>query len=192
MQIKDIEKLIKKNGILTLLEGADNLWIDTGYVTAPLFDFSALTEDQAYSLFNISDKERNKIQIGRKKTEPETFADVVPGEEELAPSVIGLVYRDNELLAFESSRGVILILAEHYAPFTKEDALRLFVRWLDAGYDNPVPLIAVKKGFFLRGLIEPVSGVLTQAFADTIDNLAAQTRQTVGWIVENAQAKKLI
>jgi hypothetical protein len=71
------------------------------------------------------------------------------------------------------------VQAEHVAPFVKEGADRLFVRW---GEDQgqACPVIAVKKGFFLRGLIEPVRSVLTTRFCETLENIAAQARQVVG------------
>lgn len=177
MQTKNIEKMIRRTGIAEIVAGAENVWVGNGQALAPLFDFSSLTEQQVWTLFNVAEKDREKISVEFREPAAYEFADQIHGEELLEPASLALQWGGVEMAAIPGSREMLFAQTAYLAPFLKEDPqTRFWARWTEDG-----PVIAVKSGLLLKGLIRPLNHMLTPAFAALLENVAEGARQATGY-----------
>lgn len=182
MQLKNIEKLIRRTGFADLIYTDDCCWIDNGYVKAPLFAFREMSEEQFWSVFNIPEKKRAEFVFTRRAPradEAPLFEDAYHDEEQLTwNDGLSINYGGVEAVPMLSKRGPIYVDARDLTPFFKEDSKAILcARWPEG---EVFPVIAVKSGMFLKGLLQPVLENVTQSgFCDTIELLAKKTRDVL-------------
>ena len=170
MKLKNLEKLIRKTGYMEVIEGGDELWLGNGYAAAPLYDFRRLSDEQLKALFNFTEKDEGKIVISRIGAD-ELLVNDVKDEELLGPALLGLTLGEREYEVYESRQGTVFLPTELLKPFLAEDgSARLFVRRREHGVT-----VAVKKGFFLCGLIEASQHVITRSLCETLETLYVDT-----------------
>jgi len=182
MMLKNLEKLIRRTGSADVIFAADCIWIDNGYVKAPLFSFSEMSEEQFWSLFNVPEEKRADYVVTRRAPRPDEAAilrdDYHPEEALTWNNGLSINYGGVEIVTTLSSRGPIFANARDLTLFFKEDSnASLYARWPDG---ETFPVIAVKSGMFLKGLIQPMSEpVLRCGFCDTLDRIVQQTRDVL-------------
>lgn len=176
MKLKTIERFVKKTGMATVTDGPDELWIGNGAMLAPVYEFRRLDDAQLRAVLNISEKEAEKISISRYEAAPDELADEAPGEELLGLPLLSLTLGDRTYDVYESARGCVYVNAELLRPFAAElkEGLRVFLRRTDAG-----EILAVKRGFFLAGLIVPSAHVINPALTDTLEALLKGTMKRI-------------
>ena len=182
VQLKNIEKLIRRTGSADLIYTDDCVWIYNGYVKAPLFSFRELSEEQFWSVFNIPEKKRADFVVTRRASRPDEaplFEDTYHDEEQLTwNDELSINYGGMEAVPMLSKRGQIYADARDLSPFFKEDSKAILcARWPEG---EVFPVIAVKSGMFLKGLIQPAAEhVIRSGFCDTIELLAKKTRDVL-------------
>lgn len=182
MQLKNLEKLIQRTGCADLIYTKDCVWINNGFVKAPLFSFRELNEEQFWSVFNIPEKKRADFVVTRRAPradEAPLFENSYRDEEPLTWSDgISINYNGVETVPMISKRGPIYTDARDLIPFFKEDSkASLCARWPEG---EVFPVIAIKSGMFLKGLILPVlENVIRSGFCDTIELLSKRTREVL-------------
>lgn len=192
MQLKNLEKLIRRTGFADLIYTDDCVWIDNGYVKAPLFSFRELSEEQFWSVFNIPEKKRVEFVFTRRAPradEAPLFEDAYHDEELLTwNDGLSINYGGVEAVPMLSKRGPIYADARDLTPFFKEDSKAILcARWPEG---EVFPVIAVKSGMFLKGLIQPVEEhVIRSGFCDTIELLAKKTRDVLktGYLIPGTE-----
>jgi len=182
MQLKNLEKLIRRTDSADLIYTKDCVWIDNGFVKAPLFSFRELNEEQFWSVFNIPEKKRADFVVTRRAPradEAPLFEDSYRDEEQLMWNYeLSILYRGVEAVPLLSKRDPIYADARNLTPFIKEDGkASLCARWPEG---EAFPVIAVKSGMFLKGLIQPMDEIVVRSgFCDTIEILAKKTRKVL-------------
>lgn len=182
MQLKNLEKLVKRTGTAELIYTTDCLWIDNGYVKAPLFTFRELSEEQFYSVFNIPEKKQNDFHLTRRAAvagEEALLCDAYDGEEAIRwNDGFTITYGGVEAAPMVSERGVLYADMRDLEVFFKENThVGLYARWPEA---EAFPVIAVKSGMFLKGLIAPIeSHVVHPRFCNMIEQLGKMTRDVL-------------
>jgi len=180
MQLKNIERLVKRTGTADLIYTPECVWIDNGFVKAPLFNFSSLNDEQFYSVFNIEEKKRNDYVVTRRRPsdfEAVLFNDAHQDEEALTwDGGLSIHFGGVKAVPMLSERGVIYLDARDMTPFLKEDANTIFhARWRE---DEFHPTVAAKSGLLLKGLLQPIEQHVTGGgLCDVLENLWKQTRQ---------------
>lgn len=183
MLLKNLEKLVRRTGSAELICGGDCLWINNGYVIAPLADFETLTDEQFYVVFNIKEDKRSDFLLSRRSMrlyEEELFRDLYADEEALACDLSRrLRFGGADAVPLLSSRGILYADLRDLAPFIKEDEQTVFyARWSSDG--DVVPKIAAKRGMMLAGLLDPmIPPVKTPAIAEWLEDLAKATRRVL-------------
>lgn len=177
MLLKHIEKLVKKTGTIEAIQTADGVWVNNGYVAAPLFVLRELTEEQAFQLFSIPEKKRSEYTFTRRGPTPDEadlLMDDWAGEEALQGIGPVIVLGGENAVPFFSSRGVIWAVLDDLQPFVREDAQTTFyARWQEGA---AFPVLAAKSGMLLKGLIYPLERLpLDTIFGDWLDRLQRET-----------------
>lgn len=154
---KNIEKLVKRTQTIEVFYTPDCVWIGNTCVTAPLFNFDRLTEEQCYALFNVPEEKRKKyvvLQRGLREDETPYYRDAYPEEEPLAAAPLHVIYGGEHAVPLYTTRGVLFAAMEDLTPFIKEDDHTVFyARWAEGEY---APRIAAKSGMLLKGLIHTI------------------------------------
>lgn len=182
MLLKNLEKLIRRTGSAELICGGACLWIDNGYVIAPLADFDHLTDEQFYVVFNIPEDKRNGFVLTRRgiaQDEEDLFRDLYANEDALAVDLSRFLrFGGADAVPMLSSRGVLYADLRDLAPFLKEDdQVQFYARCRDG---EPLPKIAAKRGMMLAGLLDPMlTPVKSPVIADWLEALAKATRRAL-------------
>lgn len=176
MLLRNIEKLVKQTGFIDVILTRENVWIRNGFVTAPLFDFKTLTEEQCCLLFNIPPEKKKNYVITLRGLLPDekTLIRDEYADEEPLPAVGPVIrYGGCEAVPFMTARGVVYAELKDLQPFFKEDdKTRFYARWTE----EYMPTIAAKSGMLLKGLIRPIEGLITPEFCDWLAVLAEETK----------------
>ena len=182
MLLKNLEKLIRRTGSAELICGGECLWIDNGYVIAPLSDFDHLTDEQFYVVFNIPEDKRNGFVLTRRGInleEEDLFRDLYADEDALAVDLSRILrFGGSDAAPMLSSRGILYADLRDLAPFLKEDdQVQFYARWRDG---EPLPKIAAKRGMMLAGMLDPMlTPVKLPVIAKWLEELAKATRRAL-------------
>lgn len=168
MKLKAVEKLCKKRGVVCLfdevIEAVDDentpprQWMGDGAALYPLDGVPYLDEGGVYAIFDVNDKQRDKLRVSHQEYMPGDvcFDDVCPGEVTLEIVNLKLSLGGTELILLKDAAGHLMTIdAEYKKPFDNWKDCELFRRVSGGG----APYVAVKSGCILRGLIWPYKAV---------------------------------
>lgn len=161
-------------------------WISDGNAIYPLVDLPRFDEDNVYTLFDIPEDKRGKVQYEEKTGLPwgVSISDSVPDEVEVRHALIGISYC-GALYSPVGGRGGILFIDRRYlAPFS--DDITIYERFYP-GSDRSY--LAVKRGMLLEGIILP-SDIATQELAQTLITVGKLTADAAGWEETEAEAEQ--
>lgn len=146
MNLNAIKRNCMALGNAILMNAPGGQWISNGRAAWPV-EAVELDEEAVACLFNLSEKQRNKMHIREMRQGDMRFTDwPMDGEEELEALGI-LEWCGEDWWALRSSRGVLFV---EDAPIhhLKRDYLRFCARW-----EGGRPLIAVYDGMGLEALV---------------------------------------
>lgn len=171
MKIKKIAALCRSTQSILIWdqEKAGEQWIGNGAAMYPLVGMPALDENTVPRIFDLTEKQADKMTI-RREAVPEKYpvADVIPGENLVESVGMDLVFRECRLRPPKTSQGLVLINVKYLEPIPTADKLELYERVTPEGG----MLIGAKHGMALYGLIAPMN-ILDEKFLEKVRELLA-------------------
>ena len=173
LQIKKIVALCKKRKLVTLYETKDEVqWLGDGIAIYPLYDMPCFTADLFCSLYDITDKQSEKIAF-QISDMPSTVdvSDAVENETQCEVIDISIYFGGKRLIPIKTSEGIVYIDKEHLAPIgdLEMDMVFFFERNTDGHR-----YIVVKCGFNVVAILVP-QPVITEKFCETLKEIAELT-----------------
>ena len=161
-------------------------WISDGSAIYPLVDLPRFDEDNVYTLFDIPEDKRGKIQYEEKIGLPwgVCISDSVPDEVEVRHASIGILYHGTVYSPVGGRGGILFIDRQHLAPFS--DDITIYERFYP-GSDRSY--LAVKRGMLLEGIILP-SDIAKKELAQTLIAIGKLTADAAGWEQTEAEAEQ--
>ena len=149
MNLNAMKRNCKARGritIMNVLHGGQ--WISDGVAAWPV-EHVRIDEEAVVSLFNLSEKQRDKLYIRETIQSDERFrAYPLDGEEELMP--LGLMEWSGGLWCALKSRDGVLYIEDAPIEHLKRDYIRFAARWAFGR-----PLVAVYDGLGMAAIILP-------------------------------------
>lgn len=179
MKIKAVAAICKKNKRFCLYDsitesGGDGAqWLGDGFCAYPLQGLPRLEEESIYTMFDITDKQQDKI-IFRRDALPEgiNFKDTDACENILEDEKLSFAVDGKVLRPLHTQQGITFIDAAYLAPFADvADMLELFERVTPGGQIY----IAAKTGLLLVGIIFPYN-LIREEFVEKLEDLLRQCR----------------
>lgn len=189
MKIKTIAAICRKNKAFCLYDSitrdgeVGTQWLGDGRAIYPLQGLPRLEEDSIYTMFDITEKQQDKITF-RYETLPEgiNFADTDQCENCLDDQKLEVVLDGRILKPLHTQQGVVFIDTAYLAPFADVvDMLELYERVTPSGQIH----IAAKLGMFLAGIILPYD-IIRKEFVDQLGGLWEQCR----FALDNKERRK--
>ena len=169
MKIKKIVDICRREGVARIYDDEKNVqWLSCGYACYPLYEVPELSEDEFFTIFDFTPKQREDTVFGRAAF-PESLStsDFYPGErlcEKLSPNI---PFGSRLLIPFSTARGIKFLDSEYLAPFTDEgNEIEIYERVSGKGQ----PYFVVKIGMCLRAIITPFNAV-NKSFVDNIEKI---------------------
>ena len=177
MKIKKIVDMCRREGVVKIYDGEDDTqWISNGYACYPLYDVPELSEDEFFTVFDFSAKQRDETIFQRADLpESVSFSDSDATErlcEKLTPSI---PYGSRLLIPYKTARGIKFLDAEYLDPLIGESgASEVFERVNKKGE----PYFAIKVGMCLRAIVMPFNAV-NRSFVDNIEKIYSLCRASL-------------
>lgn len=172
MKIRKIIDICKRSKNLFLFESENVQWISDGLAIYPLLNLPHFDEDSICEVYDINDKQAEKIKFRHEDALPGNldFSDWTPEENNVAPCSLRLVNAGEEIIPYLTSQGALFIYQRYLAPLSdiEGDMLELYERQTKNGQIY----FAVKSGTVLLALILPAD-VLNDQFVDRLKHLSA-------------------
>lgn len=167
MKIKKIVDICRREGVAQIYEDkAENQWLSCGYACYPLYEVPKLSEDEFFTIFDFTEKQRNETIFERAEF-PANFstADFSPSDticEKLSPNI---PFGSRLLIPFSTVGGIKFLDSEYLAPFAGE-SIEVYERISEKGERY----FAVKVGMCLRAIITPFNAI-NKSFVDNIERI---------------------
>ena len=169
MKIKKIVDICRREGVARIyVDSHETQWLSCGYASYPLYEVPELSEDEFFTVFDFSAKQREDTIFERAEF-PTSLStqDVVLNErlcEKLSPNI---PFGSRLLIPFKTVGGIKFLDSEYLAPFADESAeIEIYERISGKGQ----PYFAVKIGMCLRAIITPFNAV-NKSFVDNIEKI---------------------
>lgn len=169
MKIKKIVDICRREGVARIYEDShETQWLSCGYACYPLYEVPELSEDEFFTVFDFTTKQREDTIFERTEF-PSSLStqDIVLGErpcEKLSPNI---PFGSRLLIPFKTANGIKFLDSEYLAPFADESAeIEIYERKSAKGE----PYFAVKIGMCLRAIITPFNAV-NKSFVDNIEKI---------------------
>ena len=173
MKFKKIETILKNKRTIVICEGPDCQWIGDGIAFYPCYKFPRLDEKNLPVILDISEDKLDKYTIlvkGLPKSV--SFMDSIENEIVLNRGEFEFVIDGMRLEPIKTSQGMVLISTKYLKPYSDEkEGLFLYERISSDG----VPLIAVKKGFMLIGMIAPIN-IIDEKFISIMESIVTSSK----------------
>ena len=145
MKLKAVEKLCKKRGVVCLFDEPavveyvedeeiklpPRQWMGDGAAVYPLDGVPYLDEGGVYAIFDVNDKQKDKLRVSHQETLPEgiCFDDVCRGEVALEIVNLKMALGGTDLILLKDAEGHLLTIdAEYKRPFENWKDCELFRR----------------------------------------------------------------
>ena len=168
MGIKKIEAICKAARRIVVLWGGECQWIGDGSAFYPVYGLPILTEENIYTMFDISEDKRSKFVFTETEM-PATynFSDQCDSEVPLVREEISVIRYGMTLIPFKTSEGITYVDRRYLKPL--EDGENEYVLCERTAKNGQVYIVA-KQGFLLAGVIMPAAAV-DKAFVDQLKTL---------------------
>lgn len=159
MKVKKVIDICKRSKILaTFFVNEDEQWLCDGYAAYSICDLPVLTEEYICSLYDISDKQRDKIHFKINTKAPATLCldDTDLKEVQAMPKNLGVSLSGIGLcVPFMTDEGIVFIQRQYLEPLldVPENEMLFFCRKDTDGRKY----IAVKLGMLLSAVIASVT-----------------------------------
>lgn len=169
MKIKKIVDICRREGVARIYEDARGIqWLSCGYACYPLYEVPELSEDEFFTIFDFTEKQRKETIFERAEFPKNlSTSDVYPDEllcGKLSPNI---PFGSKMLIPFKTTSGIKFLDSEYLAPFAGEiNNIDVYERISVKGE----PYFVVKIGMCLRAIIMPFNAV-NQSFVDDIGKI---------------------
>ena len=177
MKIKKIVDICRREGVAKIYEDSNEVqWLSCGYACYPLYEVPELSEDEFFTIFDFSAKQREETIFERAEF-PSSLStlDTVPYEilcKKLSPNI---PFGSRLLIPFDAVGGIKFLDSEYLAPFADESNDVEIYKRLSG---NGEPYFAVKIGMCLRAIIMPFNAV-NKSFVDNIEKIYALCKKAL-------------
>ncbi len=169
MKIKKIVDICRREGVARIYDDEKEVqWLSCGYACYPLYEVPELSEDEFFTIFDFSAKQREET-IFERAAFPASLstADFSEAEilcEKLSPNI---PFGSRLLIPFKTVGGIKFLDSEYLAPFADEsNEIEIYERISGKGQ----PYFVVKIGMCLRAIITPFNAV-NKSFVDNIEKI---------------------
>lgn len=172
MKIKKIIDLCKKRGIFRLYAGESVQWISDGCALYPLYNLPEFDEETLYRVFDITEKQQDKISFRYELHLPSTICidDYMQGEALCEKGTMVIGGGGKNIIPFKTSQGVLFIDEKYLAPLEDtRDYIEVYER---TGEDGRI-YFAVKSGFLLLAIVLPYDAI-DELFVNGLKELSKQ------------------
>lgn len=180
MKIKKIIKLCKDAHQLILYADTERnmQWLSDGFAIYPLQGCPVFDEDSFCKTYEINDTQRNKIvfRINEELPSRYDFDDTDNLETVVERLPLSVCYCSYNSVALKTEHGVEFINAEHLMPFADYNSREL--SYSLRHNKNGHPYFAVKNGFMLIGIIEPIK-MIDKTFFEELKAFEKQVEITI-------------
>lgn len=153
MKINRIGNIVKKSGVIYLVNKAGCQWTGDGRALYLLENLPVFEDKNVLSLFDIAEKDRDRYYI---KSDEDNygidFSDTDEDEKILERLDTNIIHKGAVILPLRSRNGIIFINGKYLNPFDEKEDFELYERRMASG----TRYVAVKAGFMLKGLILPM------------------------------------
>ena len=172
MKLKQVEAIIKARKVFTTFTTESAQWVGDLGAMYPIYDLPHLTEDNLLTMWDVPEDKRDKWQYVTNGYAPEMFRDDVLGDHLLERGMTPLCINGAIAEPIKTEQGVIFINQRYLRPFENlENGYELYFRQLP----GKSPIIAVKEGYSLIGIIAPMD-VIKPGFVEDLDQLVRLMR----------------
>lgn len=185
MKIKKIVDMCRRDGVVRIYGGEGGTqWISNGYACYPLYDVPELSEDEFFTVFDFSAKQRDETVFQRAAL-PDSlsfkdFDATERGCEKLSPSI---PYGSRLLIPYKTVRGIKFLDSEYLEPLIGESGeSQVFERISKKGE----AYFAIKVGMCLRAVVMPFNAV-NRSFVDNIEKIYSLCRDALETKVASEQ-----
>lgn len=167
MKIKKVVDICRREGVARIYEDASGTqWLSCGYACYPLYEVPELSEDEFFTIFDFTEKQRNETIFERAEF-PANFStsDFFASDllcEKLTPNI---PFGSRLLIPFCAVGGIKFLDSEYLVPFAGE-SIEVYERIPEKGE----PYFVVKVGMCLRAIIMPFNAV-NKTFVDNIEKI---------------------
>jgi hypothetical protein len=177
MKIKKIVDMCRRDGVVRIYEDDHGVqWLSNGYSCYPLYDVPELSEDEFFTVFDFSAKQRDETVFQRAALPDSlSFKDFDATErecEKLSPSI---PYGSRLLIPYKTVRGIKFLDSEYLDPLIGESGeSQVFERISKKGE----AYFAIKAGMCLRAVVMPFNAV-NRSFVDNIEKIYSLCRDAL-------------
>lgn len=155
MKLKDIAKLCKARGIITLTQMGGTQWIGDFGATFPALGMPFMDEETVGVCLDFDEKTREKVKVCNGILTDYELDEYVEGDKELTSVLLRFLHYGKTVDAWSTADGDVVFLDAAYTKplLADDDRTRLFVRrkiGRDFGY------VIGKSGMFVTAIIEPM------------------------------------
>ncbi len=173
MKLKTVLQLLKAKRRIILYDSNDCQWIGDGSAAFPLYGLPPMKTDNLRSLLDVSEKQFAQINVSSENM-PFSTEDNVIDETMLTRCETTIGYRGYELIPLTSGTKIYYIQSGYIKPFGNNDDISFDLRIMKNGGE----CIAVKEGFFLRGVVAP-DDVVTDEFISALNKIYSMSRDVM-------------
>ena len=169
MKIKKIVDICRREGVARIYDDEKNVqWLSCGYACYPLYEVPELSEDEFFTIFDFTPKQREDTVFARCAFPSSlSTSDFTEDEilcEKLTPNI---PFGSRLLIPFKTLGGIKFLDSEYLAPFADEgNEIEIYERVSGKGQ----PYFVVKIGMCLRAIITPFNAV-NKSFVDNIEKI---------------------
>ena len=169
MKIKKIVDICRREGVARIYEDShETQWLSCGYACYPLYEVPELSEDEFFTVFDFSAKQREDTVFARcafpSSLSTADFSEAEILCEKLSPNI---PFGSRLLIPFKTVGGIKFLDSEYLAPFADEgNEIEIYERVSGKGQ----PYFAIKIGMCLRAIITPFNAV-NKSFVDNIEKI---------------------
>ena len=155
MKLKDIAKLCKARGIITLTQMGGTQWIGDFGATFPALGMPFMDEETVGVCLDVDEKTREKVKVCNGILTDYELDEYVEGDKELTSVLLRFLHYGKTVDAWSTADGDVVFLDAAYTKplLADDDRTRLFVRrkaGRNFGY------VIGKSGMFVTAIIEPM------------------------------------
>jgi len=169
MKIKKIVDLCRRNGVAQIYKDkTDTQWLGDGYALYPLYGIPKLNEDEFFTTFDFTAKQRNKMLFAERKF-PEVYcsSDFCADEERCQEHTLKIPFGSRLLIPYTTRDGIKFLDSAYVAPFEGEDSeIEVYERKSESGE----MYFAIKVGMILRAIVMPFNAI-NESFVDKIKEI---------------------
>ena len=177
MKIKKIVDMCRREGVVRIYDDGHGVqWITNGFACYPLYDVPELSEDEFFTVFDFTEKQRNETVFQRCAL-PASLSvnDFVIGErlcERLSPNI---PYGSKLLIPYSTAEGIKFLSDEYLAPLAGDSGeIEVYERVSGKGEHY----FAVKVGMSLRAIVSPFNAI-NKSFVDNIAKICSLCRDAL-------------